>query len=103
MRAPIVNAPPAFPSDDDFDDDEPPAIPPPPRPAQAAAAPVEIVKEVIAAPVESAKKAYESIKETLVGPSDPEPAAAAGGAGKRAKVLFEYEAAGELTCFFVTM
>jgi hypothetical protein len=86
--APIANKAPAFPDEGFSDDDEPPAVPPPPP---AASAPIEAVKEVIAAPVESAKKAYESIKETLVGPSDPEPAAGGAG-GKCAKVLFDYEA-----------
>jgi len=53
------------------------------------------VAAVVAAPVESAKKAYESIKETLVGPSEPveeKSAGGGGGGGKRAKVLFDYEA-----------
>ncbi|KAL7415768.1 hypothetical protein BDY24DRAFT_269726 [Mrakia frigida] len=91
-RAPIVNAAPSFPDDDDFksDGDEPPAVPPPPP-----SAPVAAVAAVVAAPVESAKKAYESIKESLVGPSEPVEESKAGegaGGGKKAKVLFDYEA-----------
>ena len=90
VRAPIVNAAPSFPDDDDFEDDEPPAIPPPPP------APVPAIAAVVAAPVESVKKAYESIKETLVGPSEPaaeeSKAGGGGGGGKKAKVLFDYEA-----------
>ncbi|CDZ97972.1 Drebrins and related actin binding proteins [Phaffia rhodozyma] len=96
FQPPRANQPPAFPSDDEFaSEDEADKTPAVVRPAVNDSKEVEETREPEKEKEEKEepKSVFQSIKETLVGKSEPESEPVpAGTGGLRAKALFDYEA-----------